>query len=90
MLQKLLAEIEKGGTLNPAALAVGLQTSPGLVEMMLEDLERRGLLSRLATQCSSAEACGGCPTASKCTPGGQPQARVWMRSSNPPGTPTQR
>ncbi len=73
MLQKLLAEIEKGGTLNPAALAVRLQTSAALVEMMLEDLERRGMLSRLATQCGSAEACGECSASSACAP------RVWFK-----------
>jgi hypothetical protein len=87
MLQKLLIEIEKGGTMNPAILAVRLQTSPGLIAMMLEDLERRGLLSRMSTQCSSSAACGGCPTASACSPGGQSQVRVWQHTSYHPGHP---
>jgi len=73
MLQNLLAEIEKGGTLSAAALATRLQVSPTLVEMMLEDLERRGKLSRLASQCSSGT-CGDCgaSAATTCAP------RVWI------------
>ena len=71
MLQKLLAEIQKGGTLNPTALAARIGASPALVEMMLEDLERRGMLSRLSAGCS-AGGCAGCASASACAP------RVWV------------
>ena len=71
MLQKLLAEIKKGGTLNPSVLAARIGASPALVEMMLEDLERRGMLSRLAASCS-AGGCTGCASTAGCTP------RVWV------------
>jgi hypothetical protein len=90
MLQKLLAEIEKGGTLNPTLLAARLQTSPELVAMMLEDLERRGKLTRLSTDCGTAAVCGGCPVATTCTPGSQSQARVWLLSTTQSGASAQR
>ena len=75
MFPKLLAEIEKGGTLNPASLAARLEVSPILVEMMLEDLERRGKLTRLSAECASGS-CGGCPAAGTCAP--KTAARVWI------------
>ena len=64
MLEKLLNEIRNGGTIQPAALAARLNTSIGLVEMMLEELERRGLLAQVATGCN--EPCGGCPLVGEC------------------------
>ncbi|HVN53508.1 MAG TPA: FeoC-like transcriptional regulator [Anaerolineaceae bacterium] len=64
MLKQLLAEIQKGGTLQPAVLAARLNVSVGLVEMMLADLERRGFLSRLDSSCG--DRCGGCSLAGSC------------------------
>ncbi len=75
MLEKLLDEIRSGGTLQPAALAARLNVSPGLVEMMLEDLERRGLLTQVNASCS--EPCGGCPLVGECAIT-NPQGRMWM------------
>ncbi len=75
MLEKLLNEIENGGTLQPAALADRLNITIGLVEMMLEDLERRGKLVQVATECS--EPCGGCPLVGECAIT-SPQGRMWM------------
>jgi hypothetical protein len=75
MLEKLLSEIRSGGTLQPAALATRLNISVGLVEMMLEDLERRGLLAQVVTNCS--EPCGGCPMVGECAVT-SPQGRMWM------------
>lgn len=75
MLEKLLSEVQAGGTLQPAALAAKLGVSAGLVEMMLEDLERRGLLAQVTTNCS--EPCGGCPLVGECAIN-SPQGRMWM------------
>ncbi len=75
MLEKLLSEIRDGGTLQPAVLAARLNISVGLVEMMLEDLERRGMLAQVNTSCG--EPCGGCPLVGECAISG-PQGRMWM------------
>ncbi len=75
MLEKLLVEIRKGGTLQPAALAARLGVSAGLVEIMLEDLERRGMIAQVNTNCG--EPCGGCPLVGECAVAG-PQGRMWM------------
>ncbi len=75
MLEKLLSEIRSGGTIQPAALAARLNTSIGLVEMMLEDLERRGMLAQVVTGCG--EPCGGCPLVGECAVT-NPQGRMWM------------
>lgn len=80
MLQQLLAEIAQGGTLNASALAARLDVSPTLIEMMLEDLERRGKLSRLALQCQ-AGGCADCPAATACTPQKQERGRVWIANN---------
>jgi hypothetical protein len=76
MLERLLEEIRRGGTLPPAVLAARLGESTGMVEMMLEDLERRGRLRRLDNQCGSA--CGGCSVADSCLPNGGAKSKVWM------------
>jgi hypothetical protein len=75
MLERLMKEIRSGGTLQPAVLASRLGTSPGLVEMMLEDLERRGLLTRMDSDCGST--CGGCALSGDCGPAGA-KGRMWM------------
>lgn len=75
MLNELLREIDKGGTLSSNLLAARLNTSPGLIEMMLEDLERRGKLRRVAAGCDTVNPCGDCPVSSSCAP----QTRVWTR-----------
>jgi len=82
MLQKLLTEIRQGGTLRPAALAERLDVSVGLVEAMLSDLERMGILVQVEAACNS-QACGGCPLSSGCT---QPTSarKTWMLRTSPP------
>jgi hypothetical protein len=75
MLEKLLTEIRAGGTLQPAVLAAKLHTSTGLVELMLEDLERRGLIVQVTTNCG--EPCGECPMVGECAVT-SPQGRLWM------------
>ena len=81
MLETLLAEIRKGGTLQPAGLAARLQVSPALIEMMLEDLERRGLVAQVNPACS--EPCGGCPMVGDCGVTGT-NGRMWMLVSKNP------
>ena len=75
MLDRLLNEIRNGGTLQPAVLAARLNISAPLVEMMLEDLERRGMITKVATNCS--EPCGGCPLVGDCSVTGS-QGRMWI------------
>ncbi|RPJ39425.1 MAG: hypothetical protein EHM21_15705 [Chloroflexi bacterium] len=75
MLEKLLNEIRAGGTLQPAALAARLNVSAGMVEMMLEDLARRGLLAQVNAACK--EPCGGCPLVGDCAVT-SPQGRMWV------------
>ena len=81
MLQKLLAEIRQGGTLRPETLAVRLDVSVGLVEIMLADLERRGLIVRIDSACAT-QACGGCPLSSSCA-GTSAQPKTWMLATAP-------
>jgi len=49
-----------------------------MVEMMINDLKRRGLLNEVNLSCSTTggSACGGCPFAGSCGAGGT--ARVWQ------------
>lgn len=76
MLEQLLAEIRQGGMLPPKTLAERLNVSPIMVEMMLEDLERRGLLRQLDLGCATS--CSGCAAANLCTGKGSEKSRVWM------------
>jgi len=76
MLEKLLHEIRQGGTLQPVALAARLNTSTILVEMMLEDLERRGMLTQIKESCGGSS-CGGCSLGGSCAGPASPAKRVW-------------
>ena len=74
MLERLLNEIRSGGTLQPATLAARLNVSISMVEMMLEDLERRGLLKQIGN-CNTG--CHGCSLAESCSSGSS-QGRLWL------------
>jgi hypothetical protein len=74
MLQKLLFEIQSGGTLEPGALAGRLGTSPQMVMGMLEQLERMGMLQAFST-CGS-QGCEGCDLACSSPPAAA-AVRVW-------------
>jgi hypothetical protein len=78
MLEKLLSEIKNGGTLQPATLGQRLGLSTAMVEAMIADLERMGLLQRVDTACSH-DACGGCSLSSGCVTQGD-RGRLWMLS----------
>ncbi len=75
MLEELLNEIRSGRPLQPLALAARLNVSLDMVQMMLEDLERRGLLTRVALDCS--QPCQSCSVAELCMPHGRGAGRVW-------------
>jgi hypothetical protein len=52
-------------------LARALDTTPQLVEVMLDDLSRMGYLRRVGGQCT--ETCGTCPMAGLCAAGSSEQ-----------------
>ena len=64
MLNRLLEILRSGGTYRVDDLAQALNTTPELVEMMLEDLGRKGVLKRVQTSCNGA--CAACPLAGSC------------------------
>ena len=74
MLQKLLDEIQSGGTLEPGILAARLGTTPHMVAAMLEHLARMGKLQAYAA--CSPQGCDACGPGGKCTPAAAP-GRVW-------------
>ena len=73
MLERLLELLRAGGSHRPADLARALDTTPELVEMMLEDLERMGRLRRVGGECSGG--CAKCPLSGLCAVGAT--GRVW-------------
>jgi hypothetical protein len=73
MLEKLLQTLQAGGTHTLAELARGLGTSEPLVEMMIEELARKGYLAPVNRGCT--EQCGACPAPEPCAVGGA--TRVW-------------
>ena len=76
MLEKLLAEIRSGGTLEVHVLAGKLGTTPALVEAMLEHLERSGLLQAYHG-CHGA--CSGCGLKDACQHSDLPRGmRIWQ------------
>ena len=72
MLQELLELLKEGRTRSLGGLAQALDTSPKMVETMLEDLERMGYV-RQVTGCN--EACQGCSMEGSCAP--KSAARIW-------------
>ena len=80
MLDQLNQLIKKGGVLTPDILARQLNTTTEMVVMMLEDLERRGLLQEAdSLQTCEKTACKGCSAAGSCPLSG---ARIWQPKEN--------
>ena len=73
MLKIVLTQVGAGRIGNTAELAAAMDASPAMVEALVGELERRGLLQR-AGDCGSA--CTGCPTELEC--GQKTQASAWM------------
>lgn len=63
MLGRLLEILRAGGTHRVSDLARALDTTPALVEMMLEELSRAGYVKPVAP---CMEACTSCPLADSC------------------------
>ncbi len=84
MLEQLLAEIRSGGTLEVSALAERLDTTPELVTVMLEHLQRAGHLrpypaGERGTGQTCGDACAGCSLKSACQREGKAAgARLWQ------------
>jgi hypothetical protein len=70
MLNRMLELLREGGTRRIRNLAVELDTTPELVEVMLEDLARMGYLRRVGAECLAE--CVTCPLAGTCVAGGHP------------------
>jgi hypothetical protein len=92
MLSQLLEVLGAGGTHRVADLARELETTPELVEVMLEDLTRMGYLKLVGEEC--AEGCAACPLAGRCAVGapslGAGGGRVWALAEGPKGTNDER
>ncbi len=67
MLEKLLHEIRSGGPLEVSALAARLDTTPAMVQAMLEHLQRLGYIHPYAQACG--DGCGGCSFSQACNVG---------------------
>ena len=78
MLERLLEEVRRGGTLETRVLAAQLGTSPQLIEAMLEHLQRRGMI-QLYVNCG--EGCQGCRLQETCRPQNDHSVRLWQERS---------
>ncbi|MBN2550753.1 MAG: hypothetical protein JXB15_16430 [Anaerolineales bacterium] len=74
MLQKLLDEIRQGRVQEVSELAARLDTTPQMVEILLEHLQRSGYL-RLYSGCESS--CQGCALKNSCTGTNNPGVKLW-------------
>jgi len=83
MLERLLSLLRSGGIHTVNDLARELETTPTLVEVMLEDLARRCYLGALDAHGSGK--CAGCPVGGACSAGGR--GRVWRLAPTPPLPP---
>jgi len=75
MLEQLVKEIRAGGTLETGDLAARLGTTPQLVEVMLEHLQRSGLIQAYV---SCSDGCLGCSLQDACTKPTPGAIRLWQ------------
>ena len=73
LLEKLMARVRGGGTLETSRLAAELDAPLEMVEAMLEHLQRQGLISEYV-RCT--DGCNGCSLQSGCVTA--PQMRLWQ------------
>lgn len=78
MIERLLAEMDRGQTLSVEKLAARLETTPALIELMLEHLERQGQVE-LVDLCP--ETCPDCPLIPFCA--ANKRQRMWQLKQNP-------
>ncbi|HEB77786.1 MAG TPA: winged helix-turn-helix transcriptional regulator [Methylothermaceae bacterium] len=82
MLQRLLEQVRKGGSVEVRRLAEELGVSETLVRQMLEELERLGYVKR-PKRCGLTP-CSRCPSQTRC-------AQVWyVRNRNTSGAADER
>jgi len=84
MLERLLLELEGSQTLSVEGLAARLQTTPALVQLMLEHLARQGRVEALEF-CEAG--CEGCPLGLLC--GAEKHLRLWQLKVTPQSDPPQ-
>ena len=75
MLEQLVKEIREGGTLEVGTLATRLNTTPQLIEAMLEHLQQSGLIQAYA---SCSDGCQGCSLQDSCKKPNQSTIRLWQ------------
>jgi hypothetical protein len=75
MLDKLLNIIKAGGTLETRSLATRLDTTPQMVEAMLDHLQRSG---RINAYVSCDDSCGGCKLKSDCSKPPLDGMKLWQ------------
>ncbi len=75
MLEQLLAEIQRGGTLEVRSLAERLRTSPAMIEVLLQHLAEMGRLQ--TTDACRPQSCSGCSLAAGCS---APGVKLWRSS----------
>jgi hypothetical protein len=80
MLSHLLKLLQAGGTHRVVDLARALDTTPELVEVMLDDLGRMGYLKRVGGACG--ETCEACSMAGLCAAGSSGQLWTLTETGN--------
>lgn len=78
MLQALIKEIERGGPLEVNRLAASLDTTPEMITMMLETLQKSGFLKQYQ---SCEDGCAGCSLSSACGHANVNIAQLWQYKS---------
>lgn len=82
MIERLLELMQTGGAWRVDDLARALDTTPGLVRVMLEDLARRGYLHAPTNACDAK--CSGCALAGNCTDGAPATGILWTMTEKVP------
>ncbi len=73
MLERMLSELEVGRPLSVQGLAARLDTTPELIQMMLEHLQQQGLVQTVEF-CEGL--CEECPLGSLCA--SEKRQRLWQ------------
>ena len=75
MLEQLVKEIRAGGTLEIGELATRFGTTPQLIEVMLEHLQRSGLIQAYV---NCGDGCLGCSLQDACGKSALGTVRLWQ------------
>ncbi len=79
MLDKLMAQLKRGGTVTVDEMARELDTTPEVVTGMIDHMTRTGQLRPMKMSCDLA--CNQCLLARDCHK--PPRSRVWHLASSP-------